>query len=69
MPIEGREPITMKIFETAVVEWGGLLTPGKFTIDAGHLYVDCADKRIEILSLQAAGKKRMPTADFLRGLK
>lgn len=69
MPIEGREPITMKVFETAVVEWGGLLTPGKFTIDAGHLYVDCADKRIEILSLQAAGKKRMPTADFLRGLK
>lgn len=69
MELEGRDPITMKVFETAVVEWGGLLTPGKFTIDAGHLYVDCADNRIEILSLQAAGKKRMPTADFLRGLK
>ena len=69
MEQDGREPITMKVFETAVVEWGGLLTPGKFTIDAGHLYVDCADTRIEILSLQAAGKKRMPTADFLRGLK
>ena len=69
MEQDGREPITMKVFETAVVEWGGQLTPGKFTIDAGHLYVDCADNRIEILSLQAAGKKRMPTADFLRGLK
>ena len=69
MEQDGREPITMKVFETAVVEWGGQLTPGKFTIDTGHLYVDCADNRIEILSLQAAGKKRMPTADFLRGLK
>lgn len=66
---DGREPITMKIFETAIVEWKGALSPGKFTIDEGHLYVDCIDNRIEILTLQAAGKKRMPTADFLRGLK
>lgn len=69
MEQDGRDPITMKVFETAIVEWGGELTPGKFTIEAGRLYVDCADNRIEILSLQAAGKKRMPTADFLRGLK
>lgn len=69
MPIEGRESITMKVFDTAIIEWGGELIPGKFTIDGGHLYVDCVDKRIEILSLQPAGKKRMPTADFLRGLK
>ena len=66
---EGREPITMKVFETTIVEWGDSLNPGRFTIESGHLYVDCADNRIEILSLQAAGKKRMPTADFLRGLK
>lgn len=69
MPIEGRESITMKVFETVIVEWDGELIPGKFTIDGGHIYVDCIDNRIEILSLQAAGKKRMPTADFLRGLK
>lgn len=66
---DGREPITMKIYETSVVEWGGVLTPGKFTIDANRMFVDCIDARVEILSLQAAGKKRMPTADFLRGLK
>lgn len=69
MPIEERESITMKVFETSVVEWVGELTPGKLTIDRGHIYVDCADNRIEILSLQVAGKKRMPAADFLRGLK
>ena len=66
---DGREPITMKVFETAIIDWNKPLIPGKFTIESGHLYVDCVDKRIEILSLQAAGKKRMPAADFLRGLK
>ncbi len=66
---EGKEPITMKIFESKVVEYDGMLSPGKFTIDANRMFVDCGDARIEILSLQAAGKKRMPTADFLRGLK
>lgn len=69
MPIEGRESITMKVFETAVAEYEGELCPGKFNIKGNQLFVDCADNRVEILSLQAAGKKRMPTADFLRGLK
>ena len=66
---EGKEPITIKIFETAVVEYDAILTPGKFTIEGNRMFVDCLDARVEILSLQAAGKKRMPTADFLRGLK
>lgn len=66
---DGKEPITMKIFETAVVEYDAILTPGKFTIEGNRMFVDCLDARVEILSLQAAGKKRMPTADFLRGLK
>ena len=60
-------PISAKIFETAVVEYNGDLIPGKITIDGNRLMVDCADARIEILSLQAAGKKRMSAADFLRG--
>jgi methionyl-tRNA formyltransferase len=61
------EPMSAKIFETAVVESGAEMHPGKITIDGNRLLVDCADARIEILSLQAAGKKRMPAADFLRG--
>lgn len=60
-------PISAKIFETAVVEYKGDLNPGKITIDGNRLMVDCADARIEIMSLQAAGKKRMSAADFLRG--
>lgn len=61
------EPLVAKIFETATIEYSGCLTPGKVTIESGRMYVDCADARIEILSLQVAGKKRMPVADFLRG--
>lgn len=69
LELEDREPITIKVFETKVLNYNGPLTPGKFTIDGQHLYVDCKDSRVEILSLQPAGKKRMPSADFLRGLK
>lgn len=60
-------PISAKIFETAVVEYKGEMTPGKITIDGSRLMIDCIDARIEILSLQVAGKKRMSTADYLRG--
>ena len=69
LELEDREPITIKVFETKVSDFNGPLTPGKFTIDGQHLYVDCKDSRVEILLLQPAGKKRMPSADFLRGLK
>lgn len=63
------EPMSAKIFETLVVESDEELSPGKITIDGNRLFVDCADARIEILSLQVAGKKRMPEADFLRGFR
>ena len=69
LELDGREPITIKVYETKVIDYSGQLEPGKFIIDGQHLYVDCKDARIEILSLQPAGKKRMPSADFLRGLK
>lgn len=66
---EGKDPIAVKIFETAVVPNNGELTPGKITIEGVRLFVDCVDARIEILSLQAAGKKRMSAADYLRGTR
>lgn len=62
-----KEPVTVKVFETAVVACDTDLAPGKITIDDMRLIVDAADARIEILSLQVAGKKRMSAADFLRG--
>ena len=35
----------------------------------GHLYVQQPDGVQELLIVQLAGKKRMPAADFLRGVK
>lgn len=58
----------VKIFETGEPEAPSAnLVPGTLTTDGKRLWVACADAKIEILSLQMAGKRRMPTADFLRG--
>lgn len=62
--------LTVKIFETKVLDADNVehLRPGRVSILGGkRLIIDCADARIEVLSLQAAGKRRMPAADFLRG--
>lgn len=59
----------LKIFRTALTDIPAS-EPGKITVDDnGRMYVDCADTRLEILSLQAPGKRRMDTADFLRGCR
>lgn len=67
---EGRSPLDLKIFETRILDYAGL--------EPGH--INSADNRIiagtgtpgraiEILQLQPAGKKRMASADFLRGTR
>lgn len=43
------------------------LIPGSIVSDGKRMWIACDDAKIEILSLQVAGKRRMPTADFLRG--
>ena len=60
---------TLKIFTTRLTERPAS-EPGRIVIDHdGRMFADCADCAIEILSLQAPGKRRMPTADFLRGCR
>ncbi len=57
----------VKIFETKVLPAESTV-PGRIRYTAsGSLTIDCADAPLEILSLQAHGKRRMPVADFLRG--
>lgn len=64
---DGKEVGSVKIFETAVLYGDIDLRPGQIVIDGSRLMVGCGDGPIEILSLQTQGKRRMPTADFLRG--
>lgn len=59
---------TLKIFETRITDIKAS-DPGAVTTDGKRLTVDCADKRIEILSLQPQGKKRMDADAWLRGLR
>ena len=58
----------VKIFETRIHPANTNLSPGEIIIDGQTLLVGTGDGNpIEVLSLQAPGKRRMPTPDFLRG--
>ena len=71
--VDSRNPentLDVKIFDTRLSEDclqnGG---SGDVLILKDRLFVSTGDVPLEIMSLQPAGKKRMDTADFLRGYK
>lgn len=57
----------IKIFETRRAEEAFSDMPGTLRERGGRLYLICADGALEIVSLQASGKKRMDAGTFLRG--
>ncbi len=58
----------LKIFETVKQGGGCDKAPGTFDTDGRtYLRVACTDGWLQIVSLQLAGKRRMPVEDFLRG--
>lgn len=62
--------LNLKIYEAEKCQQMCSLAPGELRAEnQKNLYVGTADGAIRILSLQLAGKKRMQTADFLRGYK
>lgn len=46
---------------------GAQAEPGRLTREDGRLFVECGSGRLELLTLQPAGKRPMRTAEFLRG--
>lgn len=66
---DGKEQGAMKIFETAPASTTGPLAPGEILIEGDTLTVGTATTPLSILSLQAPGKRRVPTADYLRGAR
>lgn len=60
---------TVKIYSAAVTAMPSTDEAGTLRSAGGRLYVDTADYRLEIKTLQAAGRKRMSARDFLNGLK
>ncbi len=57
----------LKLWETRCSDVSFNVPAGTLIERNGTLYVQCADGALEILSLQASGKKRMDAAAFLRG--
>ena len=57
----------LKIFETRKTDENFFGAPGTLRERNGKLYLCCSDGALEIVSLQASGKKRMDAAAFLRG--
>lgn len=64
---DGIELGAMKIFETRIEEDGEKLAPGEIAVDGDTMYVGTGTAPINILSLQAPGKRRVAVADYLRG--
>jgi methionyl-tRNA formyltransferase len=61
--------LTVKILRTAKTAHAASGCPGTVTVKDGHLFAACQDCDIEILELQPAGKKRLTTAEYLRGAR
>lgn len=59
----------LKIYETELPSEKVLGEPGAVVTTKDTLTFACADGSIEVKSIQLAGKKRMTTAEFLRGFK
>lgn len=57
----------LKILRTAHTDRRSDSAVGSVSVDGQRLFVRCEDRDLEILELQAEGRKRMPAADFLRG--
>ena len=57
----------LKILETRRTDEAFADAPGTLRERNGRLYLCCADGALEIVSLQASGKKRMDAPAFLRG--
>lgn len=61
---------TLKIYNTRKLREQPLIPPGQYETDGKTtLKFACADGYIEVLELQLEGKKRMETAEFLRGYR
>lgn len=66
--VDNNESFMMKIFEAEAIREKHQYPPGKLLTDnKNYIKISTTDGFIHVKSMQAAGKKRMNTEDFLRG--
>jgi len=64
--ISGSEKLTLKILGSSMTDQ--IMIPGEIKVTpSGLLLIGCKKGSIVVTSVQAEGRKRMPSADFLRG--
>jgi methionyl-tRNA formyltransferase len=68
MTAEGKKSI-LKIYRTSIAYPGPELDNGILAVIAGKIRVGCSNGSIEIMELQAEGKKRITADEFVRGLR
>lgn len=66
---ENGKRFVMKVYRTARTEIKSDEEPGTFSVDKSHLYVNTADYKLELLTVQLSGKKRMEAKDFVNGVR
>ena len=59
----------LKVYRTAKSDVKSDGAPGTFSIGHNRLFVNTLDSKIELLTVQLSGKKRMEAKDFLNGVK
>jgi methionyl-tRNA formyltransferase len=64
-----RAPMPFKVLQSRIIEHPGERAAGHVLFDHGRMLLACADGWLELLEVQAEGKRRMPAADFVRGLR
>ncbi len=60
----------LKLYRTALPDDAPVLgraAPGTLAVQDDHLFVACADRWLELIDVQQAGRKRQDAADFVRG--
>lgn len=62
---------TMKVYATKVVDEVSEGVPGRAVVNRvdGSITVECGQGKVQLLEVQAPGKKCMPTGDWLRGCR
>ena len=66
----GADPVELQVFATRLTDEHTTLPAGTLLPDTRRMAAATADGRVlELLSVRAAGRKRMAAADFLRGAR
>ena len=67
LPMADGSMTVAKVFVSRIGDDAGALAPGHVVVDGRSLFVAAADRMVEIVELQPAGKRRMAAADYLLG--